>query len=175
MSENYLIASEVLAIRATAEADLNFVVELENAADNRQFIGHWQYEDHLRALSDPDIRHLILENQPAGQPVGQLVGYVIITGLNDIDQSINLKRIAIAQKGHGYGHEAIQLLQKLAFETWLAHRFWLDVKDYNLRAKHLYETEGFVVEGTLREAHKTPSGYESMIIMSILRSEYETK
>ena len=119
MSENYLIASEVLAIRATAEADLNFVVELENAADNRQFIGHWQYEDHLRALSDPDIRHLILENQPAGQPVGQLVGYVIITGLNDIDQSINLKRIAIAQK-------VMATVMKLSnyYRNWLLKPGW---------------------------------------------------
>ena len=32
------------------------------------------------------------------------------------------------------------------------HRLWLDVMDHNPRARHLYASEGFTHEGTLREA-----------------------
>ena len=65
----------------------------------------------------------------------------------------------IVQKGQGYGHAALRLLKKVAFEQWQAHRLWLDVKDFNHRARHLYAAEGFVVEGTLRECLKNGDSF----------------
>lgn len=41
-----------------------------------------------------------------------------------------------------------------------------------MRAKKLYESEGFIVEGCLRECLKTFDKWESLIIMSILKKEY---
>ena len=46
------------------------------------------------------------------------------------------------------------------------------MKQHNSRAKALYDSEGFVVEGELRDAVKTASGFESLIVMSMLRSEF---
>jgi diamine N-acetyltransferase len=60
----------------------------------------------------------------------------------------------------------------MAFDTLTAHRLWLDVKEWNLRARTLYEREGFRYEGTLRECCKETTGYSSLIVMSILESEY---
>jgi diamine N-acetyltransferase len=51
---------------------------------------------------------------------------------------------------------------------------WLDVKDFNHRARTLYASEGFVVEGTLRECLKADDGsFESLVVMSLLKREYQ--
>ena len=65
-------------------------------------------------------------------------------------QSLEFRRIVITDKGKGYGRESLRLIKKMAFEELSAHRLWLDVKDHNLRARHVYEAEGFMVEGVLR-------------------------
>jgi RimJ/RimL family protein N-acetyltransferase len=46
------------------------------------------------------------------------------------------------------------------------------VKEFNHAARALYRSEGFVEEGTLRECLTGPTGYESVLIMAILDSEY---
>ena len=67
------------------------------------------------------------------------------------------------------------MLKQLAFRDLAAHRFWLDVKSHNTRAKALYDSEGFVVEGTLREAVRTERGFESLIVMSMLQTEFANR
>lgn len=102
------------------------------------------------------------------------VGYVILVGLEDADLSINIKRLVVTDKSKGYGKQALRLIKKFAFEELQAHRLWLDVKDFNLRARYVYETGGFIVEGILRECIKTGDKFESLVLMSILAHEYYT-
>jgi diamine N-acetyltransferase len=47
------------------------------------------------------------------------------------------------------------------------------VKSLNTRALALYRSEGFVEEGRLRDSVKTEDGYDSLVVMSMLESEYE--
>ena len=49
------------------------------------------------------------------------------------------------------------------------------MKKLNARAKALYDSEGFVVEGELRESVKVQGGYESLIVMSMLHNEFATR
>jgi RimJ/RimL family protein N-acetyltransferase len=60
----------------------------------------------------------------------------------------------------------------VAFDDLGAHRLWLDVKKRNERARALYAGEGFVVEGELRESVRVAGGFESMVVMSMLQSEF---
>ena len=72
----------------------------------------------------------------------------------------------------------MRLLQQMAFRDLKAHRFWLDVKSLNTRALALYASEGYVEEGRLREsvrAVSTESGYDSLVVMSMLDREYEAR
>ena len=78
----------------------------------------------------------------------------------------------MAEKGKGYGRSALDQIKQQAFEDYSAHRLWLDVIEPNHRARKLYEQAGFVYEGTLRECHKTETGFVSLVLMSMLRSEY---
>jgi RimJ/RimL family protein N-acetyltransferase len=65
--------------------------------------------------------------------------------------------------------------KKIAFDDLGAHRLWLDVKGLNSRAKVLYDSEGFVVEGRLRDAVRVSGGYDSLIVMSMLKPEFEAR
>ena len=154
-------------LRPTTEADLDFVLDAEQNADNRQFITVWNRERHQQAANSDDERHYIVESAADGQRVG----YVLVAGLTNPNRSIEFRRMVITDKAKGYGRETLRFVKKLAFEELKAHRLWLDVKEHNSRARSLYESEGFVVEGTLRECIKTDSGYESLVIMSILSEE----
>jgi diamine N-acetyltransferase len=156
-------------LRTTTEKDLPFVISAERAKDQRAFVGQWTREQHETALSHLDMRHLIIERLDDQTPVG----YIILAGLKNPNQSIEFRRIVVTEKGKGYGKCALRLVKRLAFEHLNAHRLWLDVKDHNTRARHVYESEGFVVEGTLRECFKVGDTFESLVVMSMLRREYE--
>jgi RimJ/RimL family protein N-acetyltransferase len=159
-----------LVFRETLDTDLDYVLAAEQHADNQPFIIPWSREKHQAAIADPDVAHLIV------QTVGQTpvkVGFIILAGLRDPNDSIEFRRIVITEKGQGYGKATIEQVKQVVFDIYHAHRLWLDVKEHNHRAQTLYAKAGFMVEGTLRDCLKTSDGYESLILMSILRSEYE--
>lgn len=162
--------SAVLKIRPTEESDLTFVISTENDQENTPYIGQWTFEQHLNSLTNEDMRHLIIENYS-----GDKIGYVILTGLLDSNKALCIKRIAIQLKGKGYGKETLKLIIKWVFENTGTHRLWLDVKDFNSRARHTYESVGFVFEGTLRDSIFKGGRFESLSIMSILSHEYKSR
>ena len=83
-----------------------------------------------------------------------------------------MKRTAWTTK---LGREAIKLLKQFCFEKLKFHRLWLDVYDNNDRAIRLYESEGFVKEGVLRDCIKTGDGFRSQRIYSMLADEYKAE
>ena len=103
---------------------------------------------------------------------GKPVGFVLLEGVDAARGAVELRRIVIGPKGGGFGRQALRLLKQYVFDELGAHRLWLDVKDFNHRARAFYRSEGFVEEGTLRECVKSPRGYESLVVMSMLASEY---
>lgn len=157
-----------IRLRLTKENDLNFVLAAEQSAENRLFVSAWTREQHRAAFETEDLRHLVVETVE-----GKSVGYVILAGLLDVNKNVEFRRIVITEKGKGYGKQALQSIKKLAFEILKAHRLWLDVKEHNKRARHIYETEGFTTEGVLRDCLKTEDGFESLVVMSMLCSEYK--
>jgi RimJ/RimL family protein N-acetyltransferase len=66
------------------------------------------------------------------------------------------------------------VIQK-AFREFAAHRLWLDVFDDNARARHLYQSLGFVEEGVLRECIRWPDRFRSLVVMSMLEQEYRAR
>ncbi len=159
-----------IRLRRTTETDLDFVIGAEQAAENRAYVSVWTREQHRAACSSEDLSHLVFENFD-----GVPVGYVILAGLTDANESVEFRRIVVIEKNRGYGKEALSEIKKLAFEKLKAHRLWLDVKEYNARARHIYETEGFTTEGILRECLKSENGYESLVVMSMLHNEYKSE
>ena len=157
-----------MKIRATQPIDLPFVLAAENHADNAPYITQCPKSWHEMAIASADCAHCVIESQ-------QLAGYLILTGIQNPHDSLEIRRIVVTQKGQGYGREILRWIKTYAFEHLGHHRLWLDVLESNHRAKRLYESEGFVAEGIVRESFKTKTGYQSMVLMSILASEYAPK
>ncbi|SDZ10141.1 Protein N-acetyltransferase, RimJ/RimL family [Evansella caseinilytica] len=164
--------SQRLHFRSTTNKDLDFVLSLENNDENKQYILTWTKEKHIEAVNDPDMEHLVMEEVGSG---GRPVGFIILAGIRSVHQNIELMRIVIAAKGKGYGKEAVKAIQKYVFEELHSHRLWLDVKDDNERAKHLYQSSGFRTEGHLKECIKVGDRFASLIIMAMLAEEYRRK
>ena len=160
-----------LRLRPTMLSDLDFVLGVERDAANLPFITPWERTQHEGAVRFPDFRHFIIE-------VGtgtQAAGFVILQGCRSPHRAVELKRIVLQPKGQGLGRACVRRLKQMAFRDLGAHRFWLDVKSRNLRAQHLYEREGFIVEGTLREAVRLDAGYDSLVVMAMLEGEYAAR
>lgn len=157
-----------VSLHPTQDTDVDFVVTAENAPDNTTFISKWTKEQHLENLLNPNFCYFTIINVENRTPLG----YVILEGLSDENHSVNIKRIVVTAKGLGIGRMAIEQVKNFAFNECQAHRLWLDVKTFNSRAQHLYMSEGFKVEGTLRECIKSGDHYDSLTVMSILKSEY---
>ena len=157
-----------IRLRPTTSNDLDFVLAAEQDPNNRPFILPWPRDRHVAALNDPDLVHQMLVHDSLGP-----VGFVILAGLGDPHGNLEFRRIVVTWKRRGFGRAAVQLVKRFAFVQRQAHRLWLDVKEQNPRARALYESEGFVVEGVLRECLKGDGGFESLILMSMLASEYK--
>ncbi|MFU1792606.1 GNAT family N-acetyltransferase [Paenibacillus azoreducens] len=169
MSGN-IIKSDQILLRRTQAEDLDFVLDTEAVEDSRRYVFTWPKEKHEFAMNNDDQLHIIIENM-----AGEKLGYIILAGLRNEHHCIELTRINMASKNKGYGKEAISLIQNYVFHKLQAHRLWLDVKEDNARARHVYESAGFTMEGTLRECIHTNGVYESLVIMGMLASEYKQR
>lgn len=151
----------------THPEDIPLVVASEADEDAASFILPWTAERHFAAISDPDCSHLSLRCERTGE----WLGFVLLFGLSSPHRAIELRRIVAARKGAGIGRAALKAVIRLAFGSLDAHRLWLDVKSTNARARHLYASEGFIEEGVMRDCLLGQDGFESLVLMSMLRTD----
>ena len=84
--------------------------------------------------------------------------------------------IVIGDKAYwnkGYGTEATRLLLHHGFPTLNLHRICLRVYEENMRAIRAYEKAGFVHEGRMRQAEFRDGKYLDVLLMSVLRPEWQ--
>jgi diamine N-acetyltransferase len=75
----------------------------------------------------------------------------------------------------GYGTEVMQLLLRLGFDTYNLNRIFLRVHEANKGGIRAYEKAGFVHEGRLRQGIFQNGEYGDMLLMSVLRAEWNLK
>ncbi|MCJ7715403.1 MAG: GNAT family N-acetyltransferase [Anaerolineales bacterium] len=73
----------------------------------------------------------------------------------------------------GFGTKAMCLMLKHGFENLNLHRLWLRVFATNLNALRAYEKAGFVIEGKYRQAQYLEGKYVDVMIMSVLKPEWQ--
>lgn len=69
----------------------------------------------------------------------------------------------------GFGGDAIRTLVRFAFDEMNLRKLRISVFEYNDRAKHVLETQGFVQEGRLRREFYREGSYHDLLILSIFR------
>ena len=163
-----MIETKRLYIMDATEADIETIIELESHKDNRNFVWIGTFEQHKAEIEDKNHLLFVFKRKEDNLTVG----FALIR-LDFKSEIFELRRIAISDKGLGYGKEAMKALMKYAFEELNINRFWLDVYPDNVIGIKLYEGLGLHCDGVLRQNYKSERGYLDQIIYSMLKSEYE--
>lgn len=134
-----LIKGERLTIRKANIADADFMHSVELDEENSPWVGNWPLGFRIAKFGDRDFLQVIIEKEN-----GTPVGFMIFCDMVKVKERMQLKRIAVIEKGKGYGKEALQLAQKLAFEVFGTKYLYLGTKAENLRAQSIYKSTGFL-------------------------------
>jgi RimJ/RimL family protein N-acetyltransferase len=181
-----MIVNDQVRLRAIEKEDLLYFVKWLNDPEVQRWISlrmplslaeeeEW-FSNQLK--KSPFERPLAIEIQPDPQKEDWIfVGNCTLFKIDWQNRSAEIG-IHIGEKTYwdqGYGTKAMRLLLKHGFETLNLHRLWLQVFETNQRAIRSYEKAGFSLEGKFREAQFQEGKYLDVMIMSVLRSEWQDK
>ena len=170
-----------MRLRPVEEGDLSLFVRWFNDSDVRYWLSmsdapelteESELDWYEKMREDPVSVVWCIETRE-GRPIGNL-------GLQAIDEAQGRATLGISigekeQWSRGYGTEAIREALRYGFEEMGLRRVDLQVDEDNLRGIRCYEKCGFVREGLLR-AHRLRKGQPvNMVVMSILRDEFEAQ
>ena len=119
---NLLFSTERLNIFEAHESEIETIIGIESHKDNRDYLWIGTHEEHRAEIADPN--HLLLVCKRKDD--NDIIGYALIR-LDFKSNIFEVRRIAIVEKGQGYGRETMDGLLKYAFEKTETNRFWLDV------------------------------------------------
>lgn len=160
----------LVALRPAVWADIDWIHALQSRPANLPLVKNDPPERLAAMLSNPDAALLVAERGP------EPIGFALLRGLESPGRSIELRRNIVDQPGQGLGGAFIRSLTDHVFEERDAHRFWLNVYEENERARRVYQREGFVEEGVMREAGVKNDGTRaSVVVMAMLRGEWEAQ
>ena len=177
-----MINGDRVRLRAVEKDDLPHYVAWLNDPEVRQGLGHYLpisqtaeekwYEDLQK--KPPYEQSMAIEIQPEGKE------WVFVGGCGFFAFDWRIRQaevgIHIGEKKYwnqGFGTRVMLLLLKHGFGTLNLNRVSLRVYGNNPRAIKAYQKAGFVEEGVLREGHFHDNEYLDVILMSVLRSEWE--
>ncbi len=133
--------------------------EIEDVSD-----GEWESifnnpEHRILSIYSDDVEH-----------IGEF-HVAIEEALGDGQISILIGRKSMWHKG--YGTATMRAGLDLCFNEWGLYRVWVDVPEYNVAAKTMFEHLGFAHEGTLRKSRPHEGARFDSVVMGMLSSEYD--
>jgi len=188
-----MIYGEKVRLRADERSDIPLFVQWLNDPEVREHLSMYLpvslAGEELwfeKALKHPaDEQPLAIEVREALPAAGIIPadgkdGWKLIgnCGFMDIDRRVRSAEIGLfigdkSSWGKGYGTEVMRLLLRHGFETLNLNRIFLRVDETNPRGVHVYEKVGFVQEGRSRQAVYLHGKYQDLLVMSILRAEWD--
>lgn len=107
---------------------------------------------------------------------GTFIGHVTLYGASMPERAATLAIIiAPEETGKGCGTDAVKMAINYGFLQMGLNRIELRTWAFNKRAWDAYSNAGFTEEGRLREVVYFNGTHHDAIVMSILRSEWETR
>lgn len=182
-----MIQGERIRLRRDERADISKFVGWLNDPEVRRYLSlnmpismasEEQWFENMLKLPAPEqpfaieIRKTSTENET---DTWEMIGNC---GFMDIDHTARSAEVGlfIGDKScwnKGYGTEVMRLLLHFGFETLNLNRIFLHVDEDNKGGIRAYEKAGFVDEGRLRQAVYRDGQYLDLLIMSVIRSEWD--
>jgi len=181
-----MIYGEHIRFRGVEHSDLPIFVGWLNDPEVRVGIAmylpmsYWReeqwYENMLKR--PPDQTPFVIEVRGVGAQGRENWTAIGTCGFHEIDWRNRSAEfgIMIGEKSYwnkGFGTEAVKLLVRHGFQTLNLNRICLRVFASNPRAVRTYEKAGFSQEGRLRQAEYIDGEYVDVLLMSILRREWQ--
>ena len=173
---------DLTCIRAVEASDIDEVVKHWNDLNFRRLLGPpipWSrnyLETWLQKRIDADPwRDKMLELAITDKTTGGFLGFV---HLEDIKRPHSRAEFGISIQNpdnqfKGYGTDATRVILWVAFNILGLHSVYLDTMEDNEGAIRMYEKVGFKQVGTLRETEFIDGAYKGLLLMDILRDEFE--
>lgn len=171
MSKNIILT----ALRKSDSSTLyKWINDREQVLFNSSYqpISELQHEDWFSKISHRNDTKIFAIKLSTSD---KLIGSCQLHTIDSISHSAELQiRIGdIEERKKGYGSEAVRLLLDFGFNDLNLHRIYLQVFENNNVAIKLYEKMNFKREGLLRDSAFINGNYVNVIVMGILRHEYE--
>ena len=168
---------EMVALRPVEPADLETLRSIGAATDVERIMG-----------LDPEASSMELERivLRSGEPEealawavtrldsGELIGVIFLSDWRAFMSAARLQIVlGPGYRGRGYSRDAIPPVLTYAFApTGLGlYRIWMTIPETNARARSVYESLGFTVEGTLRDAFVDGGERHDGSILGMLAAE----
>ena len=176
-----MLYSNRLRLRASEREDIPAFVNWLNDPEVRQHLlagypfSRAHEEKWFQAMVEGDKAEQVLVIEIKTPSGWKAIG---TTGFSDIDWLNRSAEVGIAigekdEWGKGYGRDTMKLLLRQGFNHMNLHRIFLRVHSDNLRGIKAYENAGFKHEGMHREGIFRDGVYRDLLLMSVLRSEWQ--
>jgi RimJ/RimL family protein N-acetyltransferase len=181
---NIFMQSERLWFRAPEATDLERLAGWINHPDIRRYLAQRVFPINLEAERE------WLQNV-SRQPQGAAREHVVMlfgllgkeepigsAGLHGINWIVRRAEFGIligdpAQWSRRFGREVTRRMAQYAFEDLNLNRVELRVNARNVRGRKAYEAAGFTLEATLRQATYADGQFDDILVMSLLREEWQ--
>jgi RimJ/RimL family protein N-acetyltransferase len=175
-----VIYGERVRLRAIEREDVPRFVRWFNDPEVRQFLT--MYRPLSRAEEERWVESLASRREDIVLAIEVRAGdqwvHIGNVGLHRIDWKNRTATLGIVigereYWGKGYGTEAVRTMLRYAFEELGLNRVELETYSFNPRAIRCYEKAGFKREGVRRQALYRNGKFHDVILMGILRDEFE--
>ena len=176
-----IIYGDRIRLRRPEKEDLKLFVEWINDPEVTKWLalylpmGMWEEEDWFANLNKRPQAERPLTVDIRDGDGWRMIGNTSFFHIDAVARSAEVG-IMLGDKSiwnQGYGTETMKLLLKHGFETLNLNRIQLDVYEDNIWAIRTYEKAGFVHEGRKRQALYKHGQFKDILIMSVLRNEWE--
>jgi len=176
-----MLINKNFRLRLLDEGDLVFVKNLRENPETQIYLGQFcflsessQKDWFLNLKNNKTQQYLIFEKEE--KKSWKKIGMVRLTDIDFINSSICVGGdISEEYRGKGFSKIMYKMIFDLCFNQYNINRLWLFVLDYNKIAISLYKKLGFIEEGRQRKAIFRNGNYHDYIMMSLLKTEYESK
>ena len=153
-----MLRGHICSLRAVEPQDLELLCRWENDPSL------WTVSGTIEPISHYSIEQFI--DDTAGETIGAI-------DLFDFEPQHERAGVGIlvydpAQRGKGYGAEALALLEEYARTVLRLRQLWCNVLADNVPSLTLFERAGFRRVGVKKEWIRTPEGYKDEVLLQKL-------
>ena len=170
-----------ILLRKPEPKDIESLYQQKNDPELAGFLGGFSAGYSHADIAEWIERHRSREDEVlwiiADPDEDRCLGHV---GLYKIDHRVRSAEYAIllgdkSWHGRGIGKAVTRFVVDYGFSMLNLNRIALSVLASNQRARRLYAASGFQEEGALRQAQYKDDAYQDMVLMALLREEYDAQ